>query len=130
VIAYDSHRWSKFPEPTDYAQWLESLLRKALPQESFSFASLELRNEPAGSVDDEIDKLHTDGGYIRSVYSLRGPAPVYRDGKTELSVPRGQTLLMTALARTRAIGPSCTLHRRPGAGATRALIVCSFEPVR
>ncbi|MFI5460716.1 MAG: hypothetical protein ACHRXM_35330 [Isosphaerales bacterium] len=42
----------------------------------------------------------------------------------------GQTLVLTALDRARALGVPCTLHRRPGAGPERAVIVCSFEPRR
>src|SRR5262249_47243085 len=30
--------------------------------------------------------------------------------------------------RARAVHMPCTLHRRPGAGPERAVIVCSFEP--
>src|SRR5262249_25537648 len=51
-----------------------------------------------------------------------------RDGDAQRPVPRGQTLLMTAMDRARALGVPCTLHRRPGPGPERAVIVCSFEP--
>jgi hypothetical protein len=90
--------------------------------------ALEFRHERPGAVDKEVDKLHADGSYIRSVYTLCGLTTVYRDGDAQLSVPRGQTLLMTAMNRARALGLPCTLHRRPGAGPERAVIVCSFEP--
>ena len=43
-------------------------------------------------------------------------------------MPDGHTLLMTALGRARAVRLPCTLHRRPGAGPERAVVVCSFEP--
>ena len=59
--------------------------------------------------------------------ALYGPTTVYRDGRAERSVPDGQTLLMTAQDRTKAVRVPCTLHRRPGAGPERAVIVCSFE---
>jgi hypothetical protein len=35
---------------------------------------------------------------------------------------------MTAQNRARALRIPCTLHRRPGAGPERAVVVCSFEP--
>jgi hypothetical protein len=87
-----------------------------------------LRHEPAGAEDKEVDKLHADGSYLRSVYTVYGPTTIYRDGKLEHAVPSEQTLLMTAIDRARAMRIRCTLHRRPGAGPERAVIVCSFEP--
>jgi hypothetical protein len=69
-----------------------------------------------------------DGSYIRAVYTLFGPSTVYLDGDAERSVPCGPTLLMTALERCKATGLPCTLHRRPGSGPERAVIVCSFAP--
>ena len=93
-----------------------------------SLDSLEFRHEPAGSEDQQVDRLHADGSYLRSVCTLYGPATVYRDGNVERSVLDGYTLLMTALGRARAVGRPCTLHRRPGAGPERAVLVCSFEP--
>ena len=54
----------------------------------------------------------------------------HREAAAIESVPAGQTLLMTAMDRARARGVHCTLHRRPGTGAERAVIVCSFEPRR
>jgi hypothetical protein len=128
VMESDGKRWWKYPQLARYGCWLESLLSKALPEESLSLASLEYRHEPAGSVDEEVDRLHADGSYLRSVFTLYGPATIYREGDEQRSVPEGQTLLMTALDRARALHVPCTLHRRPGAGPERAVIVCSFEP--
>jgi hypothetical protein len=128
VLPPDSKRWWKFPQLARYACWLEQLLAEALPEEGVYLVSLEHRHEPAGSEDREVDRLHADGSYIRSVLTLYGPTTVYREEGEEHSVPEGQTLLMTAQERTRARRVSCTLHRRPGAGPERAVIVCSFEP--
>ena len=128
VLPFHSKRWWKYPQLARYGCWLERLLGEALPEESVSLTVLEFRHEPAGSTDQEVDRLHADGSYIRSVFTRYGPTTVYRDGDAELSVPHGQTLLMTALGRARAIHVPCTLHRRPGAGPERAVIVCSFEP--
>jgi hypothetical protein len=128
VVPFNINRCWKFPELVRYGCWLEAMLGKALPEESLSLATLEFRHECAGSVDEAVDRLHADGSYIRSVYTQYGPTTIYRDGKEEKSVPSGQTLLMTAMNRARALGRPCTLHRRPGAGSERAVIVCSFEP--
>jgi hypothetical protein len=130
VLPSDSPRWWQFPELARYACRLEALLARALPEEAVCLAEMEFRREPAGLVDEEVDRLHADGSYVRSVASLYGPGTVYRDGRTERSVPRGQTLLMTALSRARARGVPCTLHRRPGAGPERAVVVGSFEACR
>jgi len=130
VQPFHSNRWWKFPQLARYGCWLERLLDKTLPEESLSLTALEFRHEPAGSEEKEVDRLHADGSYIRSVCTLYGLTTVYREGKAELSVPCGQTLVLTALDRARAIGLPCTLHRRPGAGPERAVIVCSFEPRR
>jgi hypothetical protein len=124
----DDKRWWRFPDLARYACWLETLLESALLEEAVSVAYLDFRHEPAGFEDQEVDHLHADGSYIRSVYTLFGPTTIYRDQGVERSVPEGQTLLMTARDRTKAIRRPCTLHRRPGAGPERALIVCSFEP--
>ena len=128
VLPPDSKRWWRFPPLAWYACWLETLLREALPEEAVSLDSLEFRHEPADSEDQQVDRLHADGSYLRSVCTLYGPATIYRDGSGERSVPDGHTLLMTALGRARAVGLPCTLHRRPGAGPERAVLVCSFEP--
>jgi hypothetical protein len=128
VLTVHDKRWRRLPRLACYAAWLEGLLGEALPEEAVALASLELRHEPAGSEDPEVDRLHADGSYVRSVYTLYGPATIYRDGAVERPVPDGQTLLMTALGRARAVRVPCTLHRRPGAGPERALVVCSFEP--
>ena len=101
-----------------------------LPDEPLILEALEYRHEPAGYADKTVDALHADGSYLRAIYTLYGPTTVYRDGKVERSVPEGQTLVMTAMARARALGVPCTLHRRPGAGPERAVIVSSFEPRR
>jgi hypothetical protein len=130
VLPYATKRWWDFPQLARYARWLESLVGKALPEECLSLTVLEFRHEPAGSEDKTVDRLHADGSYIRSVCAMYGPTTIYRDGKTEKSVPTGQTLLMTAMERARALGVHCTLHRRPGAGPERAVIICSFEPRR
>jgi hypothetical protein len=122
------NRWRGFPELARHGGWLERLLGMALPEESLCLAALEFRHEPADSEDQEVDRLHADGSYLRSVCTLYGPTTIYRDGRAEWSVPCGQTLLVTAMDRARALGLPCTLHRRPGAGPERAVIVCSFEP--
>jgi hypothetical protein len=128
VLRADSKGWWKLPRLATYCRWLERVLSEALPEESLGLAELELRQEPAGAEDKEVDRLHADGSYLRSVYTLYGPTTIYRDGKIEHTVPSGQSLLMTAMARARAMRVHCTLHRRPGAGPERAVIVCSFEP--
>ncbi len=128
VLPFHSKRWWRFPQLARYGCWLERLLVRALPAERLSLLDLEFRHEPAGSVDDTVDRMHADGSYVRSVHALYGPGTVYRDGDVELPVPAGQTLLMTAMNRAMALRVPCTLHRRPGAGAERAVIVCSFEP--
>jgi len=128
VLPFHCKRWWKYPELARYACWLEQLLRDALPEEEVSLAELEYRHEPAGSVDLQVDGLHIDGSYIRSVCTLHGPTTLYRDGDADLPVSQRHTLLMTAVDRTRALRIPATLHRRPGAGAERAVIVCSFEP--
>jgi hypothetical protein len=122
------NRWLRFPALVRYSRWLERLLVRALPEESLGLSDLELRLEPAGYEDEQVDKLHADGSYLRSVWTVYGPTTIYRDGDAERPVPFGHTLLMTAMARARAIGVRCTLHRRPGAGPERAVIVGSFEP--
>jgi hypothetical protein len=128
VLPYHGKLWLKLPRLARYACWLEELLARALPEEPVSLAALELRHEPAGSVDEDVDQLHADGSYIRSVLTLYGPTTLYWDGDAEWPVPSGQTLLMTAQDRARAVGVPCTLHRRPGAGPERAVIVCSLAP--
>jgi hypothetical protein len=128
VLPFHSKRWWRLPQLARYACWLEALLGRALPEESLALVSLEFRHEAAGSLDEEVDRLHADGSYLRSVYTPYGPGTVYRAEDAERSVPNGQTLLMTALERARAVHVPCTLHRRPGAGPERAVIVCSFEP--
>jgi hypothetical protein len=128
ALPWHSKRWWQFPQLARYGCWLEGLLREALPEESVSLAALEFRHEPAGSVDREVDGLHADGGYVRSVCTLYGPTTLYRHKSEELPVPQGQTLLMTAQDRTRKLRLPCTLHRRPGPGPERAVIVCSFQP--
>jgi hypothetical protein len=121
-------RWRQFPQLARYACWLEDLLVEALPEEGVCLASLEFRHERAGLVDDEVDRLHADGSYIRSVFTHYGATTIYRHEGVERPAPPGQTLLMTALDRARARRVHCTLHRRPGAGLERAVIVCSFVP--
>jgi hypothetical protein len=121
-------RWRQFPELARYACWLEALLDAALAEEAVALASLEFRHEPAGLEDRKVDGLHADGSYLPSVWTLCGPATIYRDCGVERPVPVGQTLLMTAMDRARAVGLPCILHRRPGAGPERAVVVCSFEP--
>ncbi|HEY7327398.1 MAG TPA: hypothetical protein VH592_07160 [Gemmataceae bacterium] len=128
VLPSHDKRWWRLPELAQYACWLETMLDEALPEEAVSLTSLEFRHEPSGCEDREVDRLHADGSYLRSVWTLYGPATIYRDGGIERQIPHGQTLLMTAVGRARAVGVRCTLHRRPGAGPERAVIVCSFEP--
>jgi hypothetical protein len=128
MLSAGGKRWQKFPTLARYACWLGQLLAAALPEEAVSLVSLEFRHEPAGIEDSEVDRLHADGSYIRSVFTLYGPTTVYRAEGTERPVPFGQTLLMTAQERTRARRVRSTLHRRPGRGPERAVIVCSFEP--
>jgi hypothetical protein len=128
VLEANSRGWWKFPQLALYGRWLERLLREALPEESLGLTDLDFRHEPAGAEDKVVDRLHADGSYLRSVYTLYGRTTIYRDGAIDRSVPCGQTLLMTALARARAKRLHCTLHRRPGPGPERAVVVCSFEP--
>lgn len=128
VLPFHGKRWWQFPQLARYGCWLEGLLAESLPEEAVALASLEFRHEPAGFEDEQVDRLHADGSYLRSVCTLYGPGTVYRDGGMEQPVPDGQTLLMTALGRARAVRVPCTLHRRPGAGLERAVVVCSFEP--
>lgn len=129
LLPFHGKRSWRFPQLVRYGCWLEELLGEALPEEAVVHSALEFRHEPAGSTDKEVDRLHADGSYIRSVFTLCGPATVYHDGGVEQPVPKGQTLLMTAIDRARAVKRApCTLHRRPGAGPERAVIVCSFEP--
>jgi hypothetical protein len=128
VLRFHSKRWWTFRQLARYGCWLERQLTQALPEESLCLAALEFRREPAGFVDNEVDQLHADGSYIRSVYTLYGLPTIYREGRAELPVPAGQSLLMTAMDRARARRVPCTLHRRPGAGPARAVIVGSFEP--
>jgi hypothetical protein len=123
-----SKRWLKYAELARYGGWLQALLDAALPEEAVSLAALEFRYESAGTEDAQVDRLHADGSYLRSVNTLYGPATIYREDGVERPVPPGQTLLMTAQERARAMHVPCTLHRRPGAGPERAVIVCSFEP--
>jgi hypothetical protein len=130
VLVPRGPRWPKHPQLAAYGGWLERLLGESLPEESLSLASLEFRHEPAGSEDEEVDRLHADGSYLRSVFTLYGPPTHYRYAREERPVPRGRTLLMTAMDRARALRVPCTLHRRPGPGPERAVIVCTFGPRR
>jgi hypothetical protein len=130
VLPFHCPRWWKYPSLARHGLWLEQWLDEVLPREDLCLAYLEFRREPADSVDPEADRLHIDGSYLRSVCTLFGPTTVYRDGDVERSTPCGQTLLLTARDRARALGVPCTLHRRPGPGPERAVIVCSFEPRR
>jgi hypothetical protein len=129
VLPFHDKRWRKYPQLARYACWLEALLAAALPEEAVRLAALEFRHEPAGSVIPEVDRLHADGSYLRSVYTPYGLPTVYREGDAEVPVPSGRTLLMTAFNRARALRVPCTLHRRPGDGPARTVIVCSFEPL-
>ena len=128
VLPWDCKKWWTFSQLARHAYWLEALVGKALPDELLALARVEFRHEPKGTEDKTVDTLHVDGSYIRSVCTLYGPTTVYRDGKEEKSVPAGETLLLTAMARARALGVHATLHKRPGVGPERAVIVCSFEP--
>jgi hypothetical protein len=130
LLPFRSKQWWKFPQLAEYARGLERLLDEALPEEALCLATLELRYEPAGAEDKSVDRLHADGSYIRSVVTIVGPTTIYRERKAEFSVPSGQTLMMTAMNRAKARRIPCTLHRRPGPGPERAVIVCSFEPVQ
>src|SRR5262249_20868297 len=111
ILASNSKHWWKFPQLADYAHRLERLLCAALPAETLALSDSELRHEPAGEEDEEVDRLHVDGAYLRSVCTLYGPTTIYFEGKVEHAVPFGQTLLMTALARARAMCVRGTLHR-------------------
>jgi hypothetical protein len=117
----------RFPELARYGGWLQRLLQDALSEERVSLGILEFRYEAIDHADKLVDRLHADGSYIRSVYTLYGPSTIYREGKVERPVPSSQTLLMTATGRARKMRVPCTLHRRPGPGCERAVIVCSFE---
>jgi hypothetical protein len=89
-LQFHCKRWWRFPQLAHYAYWMECLLDQALPDELLSLTTLEFRHEEAGSVDSEVDRLHADGSYIRSVCTLYGPTTVYRDRKSELLVPSGK----------------------------------------
>jgi hypothetical protein len=128
VMTCDCMRWWQFPQLAVHACWLESLVSEALPEESVSLVALDYRYEQASFEDRTVDRLHADGSYVRSVYTLYGASTLYREEDNEHSVPRGRALLLTAMSRARALGLHCTLHRRPGPGPERAVIVCSFEP--
>lgn len=128
TLLVSSKRWWKFAPLARYGCWLEELLGRALPEEAVSLTTLEYRHERAGLVNEEVDGWHADGSYLRTVFTLFGPTTVYRDRGAAHAVPAGDTLVMTAQERTRALRISSTLHRRPGAGPERAVIVCSFEP--
>jgi hypothetical protein len=128
VFRFNSPRWWRFPALASLGCWLEELLVAALPEEAVGLNYLEFRHEPENYEDPEVDKLHADGSYIRSVTTLSGPTTLYRDEGEDHPVPAGQTLLMTATDRARATGVPCTLHRRPGTGPERVIIVGSFEP--
>jgi hypothetical protein len=128
LLPSDCKAWWKFPQLARYASWVEALLGEALPDEALSLVSLEFRHERAGCVDEEVYRLHADGSYLRSIFTFCGAATIYREGKEERPVPEGRTLLMTAMDRARAMRIPCTLHRRPGPGPQRQVIVCSFEP--
>jgi hypothetical protein len=128
MLPSHSKRWWRYPQLARYGCWLEEFLRAALPEESVLLTALEFRHEPAGCTDQEVDRLHADGSYIRAVFTPYGPTTVYREGAAERQVPHGRTLLMTAMDRAKALRVPCTLHRRPGAGPERAVIVCSFVP--
>jgi hypothetical protein len=128
LLSFHTKRWWKFPQWARYACWLERLLLDALPQESARLVSLELRQETAGCVDQEVDGWHADGSYIRSVFSPHGRSTLYLDDGIAHPVPAGMILLMTAAGRTRVRRVHCTLHRRPGLDPERAVTVGSFEP--
>jgi hypothetical protein len=80
----------------DQANWLEALLSEALLDEAVAPAALELRYEPAGHDEPEVDRLHADGAYLRAVWTLYAPATLCRDAAVQRPVPGGHTLLMTA----------------------------------
>lgn len=127
-LEFHSKQWWKFPQLARYSLRLETLLRPSLPEESVSLAAVEFRVEAESFEEPSVDHLHIDGSYIRSVCTLYGPSTIYRHKKVEQSAPLKQTLLMTAIDRGRTLRIPCTLHRRPGPGPARAVIVCSFEP--
>ena len=114
------------PELARYTFWLETILVEALPEESLCMTSVEFRHEPAGLEDREVDRLHADGSYLHSVWTLYGPATIYRDGRIEKPVPNGQTLLMTAIESCRkpfARALPCTgVRSKTGAGGDRLLV--------
>src|SRR5260370_29683004 len=60
-------RWVNFPHLARYACWLEDVLAEALPEEVVHLVALELRHEPAGTENAEVDGLHADRAYLRSV---------------------------------------------------------------
>jgi hypothetical protein len=127
-LSFHDQRWWKFPQLARYGCWLERVLGEILPEGPISLSALEYRHEPAGAENIEVDHLHADRGYIRTVCTLSGLSTIYRPAKIERPVPDGQTLVMTAQDRTRALRVPCTLHRRPGPGPERAVIVGTFAP--
>ncbi len=128
LLLFSSKHWMKYPHLARYACWLEDLVTRALPEEKLSFIGLEFRREPAGHVNREVDRLHADAAYLRAVYTLYGASTIYRENRQEFPVPEGRTLLMTAQDRTRAVRIPGTLHRRPGPGPERAVLVSTFQP--
>jgi hypothetical protein len=85
VLPSNCKRWWKFPQLARYGFWLDGLLGRSLCDESLSLAVLEFRHEVAGLEDKEVDRLHADGSYIRSVFTLFGPTTIYRDRDVERS---------------------------------------------
>jgi hypothetical protein len=126
LTPFGSRQTLRFPELAQYGLWLESLVQEALWEEGLQLHSLEYRFEREGLADETVDKIHVDGGYIRSVYSLLGQPTVFMAAKEEQVVSPGQTFVMTAFERARQVRVPCTLHRRPGGNSERALIVCTF----
>jgi hypothetical protein len=120
-------QWRKFPQLARYALWVESLLQQALPEELICLDRLEYRIEAANSQEPDVDQWHVDGSYVRSACTVQGMSTIVLHQEIERAIPLKQTLLMTAMGRGRSLRIPCTLHRRPGAGPARAVIVCSFE---
>ncbi len=127
-----SKRWSRFPHLHRYRCWLERLLVQALPEETLRLVDLDVRHEPAGSANPLVDKLHADGLYVRSVWTLYGPTTIYRDGRAEPLRPARPNFVDDGHGPRK--GTRSALHAPPpsrrGTGTSRdRVLVCEFTTI-
>jgi hypothetical protein len=85
TLTPDCKQWLRFPQLARYGCWLEQLLGMALPEEDLPRFALEFRREPAGTVDPEVDGLHADGSYLRSVVTLSRGGQACEHAEVDLS---------------------------------------------